>query len=386
MTATDDAYFHALREHDPEQLYDRAPCGYLTTSSDGTIRKVNRTFLDMTGYRADELIGTRRFVDLLSAGGRIYHETHYAPMLQMGGTVRELAFDLLRTDGSALPVLVNAAAEPVADLVRIAVFDATHRRAYERELLRAKQRAEESEANARALARTLQQTLIPPVPPEIPHLDLATEYRPAGDGTEVGGDFYDVFQVGPDDWVIIVGDVRGKGAHAAVVTALARYTLRAAAMVQPGPAATLHRLNDVMRQYRVDRFCTLVMLRLRQDADRWHAVIASAGHPLPILRAADGSTRAVGRHGTLLGVFPDPAIHDVPLDLAPGDTVLLYTDGLPEGRGPDGFYGEQRIHALARQPHESAASLVDALLADVLAFQGDNPRDDIALVAVRAHR
>ena len=84
--------------------------------------------------------------------------------------------------------------------------------------------------------------------------------------------------------------------------------------------------------------------------------------------------------------FADPAIHDAPLDLAPGDILLIYTDGLPEGRGIAGFYGEQRIHATVRQPHQSAASLVNALLGDALAFQGNNPRDDIAMVAVRAHR
>jgi sigma-B regulation protein RsbU (phosphoserine phosphatase) len=245
MTTADDAFLSALLEDDPERLYDRAPCGYLTTGDDGTVHKVNQTFLAMTGYPSESVLG-RRFPELLSVGGRLYFETHFAPMLHMGGTVREIAFDLVRSDGSRLPVLVNAVAEPGpsgrVEVVRVAVFDATRRRAYERELLRAKERAEESEARARALARTLQQTLIPPTPPTIPDLDVAAAYRPAGDGTEVGGDFYDVFEVANGDWVITLGDVCGKGSAAAVITALARYTLRAASMESASPARALARV------------------------------------------------------------------------------------------------------------------------------------------------
>src|SRR6185312_12851732 len=120
-----------------------------------------------------------------------------------------------------------------------AVFDATERRAYERELLRAKRRAEESEAHATDLARTLQQTLIPPAPPEIPELDIAAAYRPAGAGDEVGGDFYDIFELASGSWVIALGDVRGKGVQAAVVAALARHTIRAAAVRASQPSEVL---------------------------------------------------------------------------------------------------------------------------------------------------
>src|SRR5919112_3487534 len=151
-----DAFVGALLD-DAQQLYERAPCGYLSTAPDGTIIKVNDTFVALSGYSRTELIGRRRFVDLLTPGGRIYHETHYAPMLRMHGSARQIALDLVRADGERLPALVNAVLEtdesgaPV--LVRTAVFDATERRGYERELLRSKQRAEASEAQATALAR-----------------------------------------------------------------------------------------------------------------------------------------------------------------------------------------------------------------------------------------
>ncbi len=162
-----DEFQEALLEDDPVQLYERAPCGYLSTTPDGRITKVNATFATWTGFDVSELVG-RQLVDLLSVGGRIYYETHYAPLLRMQGSVREIAVDVVRAGGDRLPVLLNARLDRGPDdqprVVRIAVFDATERRAYELELLRAKEAAEVSERRASSLARTLQETLIPPLP------------------------------------------------------------------------------------------------------------------------------------------------------------------------------------------------------------------------------
>src|SRR3954453_11288699 len=290
--AASEAFYAALLHDDPERLYERAPCGYLSTTPDGTIVKSNATFLDLTGYRREELVGRRTFAELLTPGGRIYHETHYAPMLRMQEAVGELALAMVCAHGERLPVLVNPALERTPEgaprVVRIAVFDATHRREYERELLRAKQRAEQSETRAQALARTLQATLIPPSAPVVPGLDMSAGYRPAGDGEEVGGDFYDVFQISDGDWVVALGDVCGKGVEAAVVTALVRYTLRALTVQLDAPSAVLHSLNDVLLEQGSDRFCTVVLVRLRHDGDAWSATISAGGHPLPLHLATDG--------------------------------------------------------------------------------------------------
>lgn len=380
------AFVDALLDDDPEQLYERAPCGYLSTTPDGTIVKVNTTFLHLTGYRREQLVGRRRFVDLLTGGGRIYHETHYAPMLRMQGSAREIALDLVRHDGSRLPVLVNAVLERdacgAAVVVRAAVFDATERREYERELLRAKDRAERSEARATALARTLQQTLIPPVPPQVPGLDVAAAFRPAGTGAELSGDFYDVFQLADGDWFAVLGDVCGKGPEAAVITALLRHTIRAAAVAAPDGAATLAIANDVLRQQDTERFCTALLVRLHRDAGRWRATVSAAGHPLPVLVPAHGEPRLVGEPGNLLGVLPSLDLAGTSLQLAPGDRLLLYTDGVTEGRRDRAEYGEQRLLARAAGAAPGAAALVAAVLDDVLAYQGDVPRDDIALLAL----
>jgi len=143
----------ALFEENIEDLYDNAPCGYLSALPGGLIVKVNQTFLSWTGYRREELVGRRRFQDLLTAGGRIFHETHYAPLLRMQGAVREIAVDVVCADARRLPALINSVLkkddEGTPLLVRTTVFNATDRKEYERELLRERQRAEQ-EAKAKS--------------------------------------------------------------------------------------------------------------------------------------------------------------------------------------------------------------------------------------------
>jgi sigma-B regulation protein RsbU (phosphoserine phosphatase) len=367
-------------------LYEHAPCGLLTTAPDGTVLRVNATFEHLTGHRRGDLVGRRTFADLLTAGGRIYHETHYAPMMVLHQRVREIALDLVRSDGERLPVLVNAELERDADgaprVIHVAVFSALDRRDYERELLAAKHRAEQSEVRARSLARTLQSTLVPPSPPLLPGLDVTAAYRPAGDGEEVGGDFYDVFQTSADEWVVALGDVRGKGVEAAVVTALVRYTLRAVCMQVDRPSAVLHLLNDVLLEQEEDRFCTVVLVRLRQGADGWSATVSAGGHPLPLLLDRDGHLETVGAPGSLVGILEEVEYVDRGFRLTPGDLLVLYTDGVTEGRRGDEFYGEERL-ASSVLVHRAAAQPAEELLDEVLDFQEGAARDDIAVVAVR---
>jgi phosphoserine phosphatase RsbU/P len=386
---TDDAldeFCAALLDDDPVALYERAPCGYLSTTPDGTIIKVNQTFLSWTGYDRSALVGRRRFADLLTAGGRIYHETHYAPMLRMQGAARQIALDLVCADGTRLPALVNAVLErddvdnPV--VVRAAIFDATDRREYERELLRAKEAAEASEQLAQQLATTLQQTLLPPALPEIPGVEMSAVYRPARSGGEVGGDFYDVFELGGGEWAFAVGDVRGKGVEAAVVTALVRHTIRAAAVHEQEPSEVLRVVNHVLLRDATDRFCTAAVVLLRRSDAGWTARSASAGHPLPLVVRADGGVQPAGGPGTLLGVFPELTIADATIDLGVGDAVVLYTDGVTEARRGNDFFGEERL-AAAVAAHRSHRNLSGAVVAEVTAFGARGPSDDIVVVSLR---
>jgi sigma-B regulation protein RsbU (phosphoserine phosphatase) len=378
----------ALDEESLEELYEHAPCGYISARLDGTIIKANATFLSWTGYTAEELVGRRSLSDLLTPGGRIFFETHYAPLLRMQGSVREIAVELVCRDGRRLPVLLNSVARQEASgpprISRTVVFDATERRSYEQELLRAKLRAEESEARARLLAEALQSTFVPPAPPTIPGLDIAGAFRPAGLGDEVGGDFYDIFETGRDDWAVFVGDVCGKGHEAAAVTALARYTLRAAAMRTRRPRLVLAMLNEALLRQHAERFCTVVYARLRCVRGSWRVTVSSGGHPLPVRLTAAGAG-PVGRPGDLLGVLSDPVLYDVTLDFHAGETLVLYTDGVTEARSGRDFYGEERLlKLLAASPSAGAAGVAAEIEGDVVAFQNDFPRDDIAVVAIHA--
>ena len=373
---------------DAEELYHQAPCGYLSVTPRGTIVKVNDTFLRWTGLDRDDLVGRRRFADLLSPGGRLYHETHYMPLLQMQGQVREIALDIVMADGERLPVLVNAVLErePTGEarVIRIVVFDATERRAYERELLRAKERAEASERRARSLAQTLQRTLLPPSTPSIPGLEFAAAFRPAGEGTEVGGDFYDAFQVGADDWVVVLGDVCGKGVDAAVVTALARHTLRAVVVGMHAPSQALSALNEVLLHQGGDRFCTVALVRLQRRPDgTWHATLGSGGHPAALLVRHGGAAEPVGGTGPLVGVLDEVEFHDRELDLGENDVLTLFTDGVTEARRHHEMYGDARLRENVERHATSAAAVVDGLLEDVVDFQQGEVRDDIAIVSLR---
>ena len=380
--------YAALLEDSVEDLYEHAPCGYLSTLPDGTIIKVNETLLAWTGHRREDLIGQLRLQDLLSAGDRMLYETHIAPLLQMQSEV-QVAVDLRRTDGSQLPALINAvlkrndAGEPV--LIRTTVVDATDRRVYERELLRARHVAEASEARARALAQTLQESFIPPAPPEIPGLDVAATYRPAGQGDEVGGDFYDVFETGRGEWVIVLGDVCGKGVEAAKVTALARYTIRTAAMQTRQPSAVVTTLNQALLNQHIDRFLTVVYARVqRNPRGECSVTIASAGHPLPLRATPDGRVDTIGRPGTLLGVVAAPELHDTVIELAPADVVVFHTDGVTEARREQEFFGDVRLRRLlVSYRDENAANIAGRIVDEALDFQSGIPRDDIAVVVLK---
>jgi phosphoserine phosphatase RsbU/P len=366
---------------------DRVPCGYLTCTSDGTITDLNETFTAWTGLQRDELVGRRTFVEILTAGGRIYHDTHFSPMLHLHGRIEEIAFDVVGSDGDRLPVLVNAvldrteSGEPTS--IRLALFPATERRRYERELVEARKDAEASELRAANLAQTLQRTLIPPTPVAVPGLDVSAAYRPAGRGDEVGGDFYDVFEVREGDWVAVVGDVCGKGAEAAVVTAAARHALRTLTLREAEPSRVLWQLNEVLLGGAYGRYCTVALARLREEHGQWTATVACGGHPLPVLTNTD-SGRRVGHPGSLVGVFADVTFRDETFRLASGDRLVMYTDGVTEARRGDDLYGDERLLMWLRDHSGSASDVTAGLLQEVVTFQGGLPLDDIVILALDA--
>ena len=183
--------------------------------------------------------------------------------------------------------------------------------------------------------------------------------------------------------MVVLGDVRGKGPEAAVVTALVRYTVRALAVATRRPCLLLEQVNQTLLQHSSDRFCTAVLVRLRRREDGWRAEIGVAGHPAPLLLRVDDRARQLDLLGPLLGVLDDATWTDREIFLGAGDTLVLFTDGVTEATGPLGFFGDDRLLRVA----DAAASsrprqVVDDVLGEVLDFQQGDARDDIALLAL----
>jgi PAS domain S-box-containing protein len=234
------------------------------------------------------------------------------------------------------------------------------------------------------IARTLQQSLLPVELPDIPGVEAAARFRPTGEGNDVGGDFYDMFETGDRGWTVVMGDVCGKGPDAAAVTALARYTLRAAAMRERLPSRSLAVLNEALLRQRDDRrFCTVAYAYIEKLDRGARAGIATGGHPLPLLLRADGVVEAVGAPGTLLGVVPDPDLEDRAVTLQPGDALVFYTDGVIESRGSN-VLDERRLAELLATCAGSGADAIAAKVEEAAVLsQGGRPRDDIAVLVLR---
>ncbi|GAA3143315.1 SpoIIE family protein phosphatase [Streptomyces echinatus] len=252
--------------------------------------------------------------------------------------------------------------------------------------------SQEALAASTELARSLQDSLLPPILRPVPGLDTAASYLPAAGGTEVVGDFYDLFRSRGSWWCTVMGDVCGKGTEAAKATALARYTLRAEATQHLSPAAVLTQLNSALLAQRVGagRFLTAVYATFRLTPAGVAGRLCTAGHPPALIRRAGGRVQPLGRAGTLLGVFPEVQLHDVRFRLAPGD-LLLYTDGAIEARprphrpgASRPIFDEDDLAAALAATHGADATETVRHLDQILAeHTGDWASDDTALLALR---
>ncbi|HVV37040.1 MAG TPA: PP2C family protein-serine/threonine phosphatase [Acidimicrobiales bacterium] len=331
-----------------EWLWDQAGAGYGVFALDGSVVRMNETLREWCGVApADALADLARTV---RAEGRVVDAE--VRLAGPGGEVRVVVTAILETDDAGTPVAMHC-------VVR---------------------RPASSKQDTDELIRALQQTLIPPAPPAVPGLDVAAVYHPAqGD---VGGDFYDVFEVAEGDWCAVLGDVSGKGIEAAIVTSTARHAVRSAALREPVPSGLMAALNRALLAKGSTRFCTVALLRVQHRDGSWVATLTSGGHPFPLL-VRHGTATRLGRAGSLLGMFADVSFHDVSIKLAAGDALVLYTDGVTEARNAAGeFYGEERMHDAIASAGSSAQAIVDAVVSSVLAFQ-EGAADDIALVVIR---
>jgi PAS domain S-box-containing protein len=229
------------------------------------------------------------------------------------------------------------------------------------------------------VALTLQASLLPEQLPQLDGWRATADYRAGQVGTEVGGDFYDVFRVEGGSMVIL-GDVTGKGVAAAALTSLVRHTAKTGAYFDARPSAVLALVNRALR--RQPRVAPVTMLcgLLRER----ELTLAVGGHPLPLLKPAGAPPRKVGEPGLLLGAVDDyPAVQDVPVVLAPGDTMLLYTDGVTDTPGDDGRFGEARLCAAVETAPGAPEALLARLRATLAAYQRGTVMDDRAMLALQ---
>jgi sigma-B regulation protein RsbU (phosphoserine phosphatase) len=236
------------------------------------------------------------------------------------------------------------------------------------------------------MATALERALLPMSLPHVPGFEIATMYRPSRFGDEVGGDFYDVFGDG-DVWYLAIGDVCGKGPEAAAIMGMTRIALRSLAREddsRPLPEV-LDLLNGFLLESELmgDRFCTVCVVRLRCTDTGATVTTCLGGHPPPLLVRSGGSLEAVGRPGSLLGLFADISLYEVSAELRRGDAIALFTDGVTELSVEHPDEGESMLRsALIAASGEEAAGIVKTVERTLLDPRGEL-RDDAALVVAK---
>jgi serine phosphatase RsbU (regulator of sigma subunit)/PAS domain-containing protein len=230
-------------------------------------------------------------------------------------------------------------------------------------------------------AETLQASLLPARLEQPPGWRIAASYKAGEHGTEVGGDFYDIFAV-DEGWMVVLGDVTGKGVKAAALTALARHTAKTAARFDSRPASVMSHVNEVLREQPELSIVTVVCALLRPSGPGIEVAVVSAGHPLPLRVSADGSVAPVGRHDVVLGAVDDGSWEASVVGIAPGDTLFFYTDGVTDTLGADERYGEERLLATASAGPSGAEDLIRRLERDLEEFEASDRSDDRAMLAL----
>jgi PAS domain S-box-containing protein len=302
-------------------------------------------------------------------------DEHLSLLRQLG--FRSAVVAPLRARGRTLGVMTLVTAESMRR------FDESDREFVEHIASRAAMAVDNARlATARReIAETLQHSLLPEAVPGIPGWEIATMYRPASafDEVEVGGDFYDFFET-ESGWLVLLGDVTGRGVEAASMTSLVRHGARFLAKREHSPSRILAQLDEELRSQPGLSLCSALCVRLEQG----RFVMSSAGHPPPLLVRDDGRIREIGGSGPLLGGWEGSAWEDRVLELGPDETLLMYTDGVTDTRGEAERFGAARLRRLlSDRAGSSPSELLAGLERELDRFQAEGHADDTGAVALR---
>ncbi len=317
-------------------------------------------------------------VERLGIGGWAGYPIHGPDGEVLGGlcVVDSVSRAWSDTDAQTLAILSRAVSGEIR--LRAALADS------ERHVLELQAAGKVSER----LVRTLQDSLLPPMMPTVPGLQAAATYIPATGEVDVTGDFYDLFLASGSRWCAVLGDVCGHGVEAAQITALARYTLRADAPRHISPSRVLEQLNRALLAQRIrdGRFLTVVCAIFRPDGDGFTGMLSTAGHPSALLRRADGSVESLRTPGVVLGIMEETRLGNIRFDLRPGDTLVLYSDGVTEAHPPrqQDLFGDERLITLLTECRDLDAGDIVRRIGDAtIAHSRGHMTDDMAILALR---
>ncbi len=357
--------------------------GVYVVDAEGRLLWMNPAAEDVLGYGVDELRG----MDMHDAvHPRTAEGEHLArrdcPLLAVTQRGESVELDdqvFVHRDGHCVPVFCTSSA--VLDAGRVVGAVVVFRDVSKR--LRAESERDRLSRERSAIAEALQRPLLPVALPDVPGVTMAASFRPVGEQVLAGGDFYDAFPAGGGHWVI-VGDIAGKGSEAAAVAGAVRTLLRGLGRARIDAGAALQVVSAELLAHPSQRFCTLALVELVADGERVsRARVLAAGHPLPVLLRDDGRVVSVGIGGSVLGVLEAPEWPVAEFSLAPGDSLVLFTDGLLDARRPEHPEQFEVAPALAGLSGLSAAEVVTRLEDAGGLLEIDEPTDDVAILVVQ---
>lgn len=371
-----------------DAILDQAPVGVIIATPDGQLVRGNTEFerIWREPFVPSKAGDPDRYIGYHENGQRLSPDEWPLSRALQGEILEDEEIVIRRRDGSSGILLTRAT--PIYDgkqvIAAIAVIeDITERKQSERQLTRERERSW-------ALATTLQRSLLPPELPDIDGLELGAAYTPVSEGLDVGGDFYDVFNQRDGSWVVVIGDVMGKGAEAATITSLARHSLRTAGLRSRRPSSLLGILNQALLREAEsvdDRpFCTVAAATFGVDDFGVVVSLALAGHPRPFVMRANGDVHPTGTPGTLVGVLESVEIKDTDVTLNQGDALVMYTDGVTEAHHDDQLLGEEGLAEILRELSKrdmSARELAHSIQAAVVEYSGASLKDDLAILVAK---